>query len=426
MKYQTFDHKSYKIHTIKTDRFKTSRIEVFFRQEVIKEKLPTLSFLAGLLSYSSKKYSTNRLLAIEKENLYKCFYNAYFTKVGKVSSMIFSLDFINPDLINEKDYLDKLIKFLFEMILKPNVKNNEFDLTSFENIKNDILLDIESINESPSKLAINNALNVLDKDSISSYSVLGTKEDIEKITRESVYNEYLNLINNSIIDIFIIGNLDMNKTISLIKDNFHINRINSFNFNYYIDNITRKKAIIKSDESSFNQSQLTILYNLINLTDEEKNVTFIVFNYILGSGGLNSKLYSYLREKNGLCYRVSSMFFKADNLLCITLSLKKENISKAIKLCNKALDEMKKGIFSEEDITDAKNNLLLSLNMSKNNQMGILNNFESKIFTNGLSIDEKINKLEKITKKDIITVANKIKINTIYSLCEEINEKNTN
>ena len=38
---------------------------------------------------------------------------------------------------------------------------------------------------------------------------------------------------------------------------------------------------------------------------------------------------------------------------------------------------MKKGIFSEEDITDAKNNLLLSLNMSKNNQMGILNNFES-------------------------------------------------
>ena len=64
--------------------------------------------------------------------------------------------------------------------------------------------------------------------------------------------------------------------------------------------------------------------------------------------------------------------------------------------------------------------------MSKNNQMGILNNFESKIFTNTLSIDEKIDKLEKITKKDIITVANKIKINTIYSLCEEINEKNTN
>ena len=426
MKYQTFDHKSYKIHTIKTDRFKTSRIEVFFRQEVIKEKLPTLSFLAGLLSYSSKKYSTNRLLEIEKENLYKCFYNAYFTKVGNVSSMIFSLDFINPDFINEKNYLNNLIKFLFEMILKPNVKNNEFDLTSFENIKNDLLLDIESINESPSKLAINNALNVLDKESISSYSVLGTKEDIEKITRESVYNEYLNLINNSIIDIFIIGNLDMNKTISLIKDNFHINRINSFNFNYYIDNITRKKAIIKSDDSSFNQSQLTILYNLINLTDEEKNITFIVFNYILGSGGLSSKLYSYLREKNGLCYRVSSMFFKADNLLCISLSLKKENISKAIKLCNKALDEMKKGVFSEEDITDAKNNLLLSLNMSKNNQMGILNNFESKTFTNGLSIDEKIDKLEKITKKDIINVANKIKINTIYSLCEESNEKNTN
>ena len=100
--------------TIKTDRFKTSRIEVFFRQEVIKEKLPTLSFLAGLLSYSSKKYSSNRLLAIEKENLYKCFYNAYFTKVGNVSSMIFSLDFINPDYKGDPIYYKNVLRYYDE------------------------------------------------------------------------------------------------------------------------------------------------------------------------------------------------------------------------------------------------------------------------------------------------------------------------
>ena len=174
------------------------------------------------------------------------------------------------------------------------------------------------------------------------------------------------------------------------------------------------------------QSQLVMLYNTYDLTKDEKELVFPMFNYIFGNGGLTSKLYQYLREKNGLCYRVSSMNFRYDNLLCEAVSLKKENIEKAIKLSSKALKEMQQGDFTDDDIKDAINNLKLSLELGKNSEMGILNNYELKVFNGNYSFDEKLEKIEKITKEDIIKVANKVKLNTIYSLNEGNHEENNN
>ena len=69
---------------------------------------------------------------------------------------IFSVNFINPEYISEKEYLEDVISFLFEMISKPNVQNEEFDLDTFNIVKNNILLDIESVEENAEKKAINN------------------------------------------------------------------------------------------------------------------------------------------------------------------------------------------------------------------------------------------------------------------------------
>ena len=87
---------------------------------------------------------------------------------------------------------------------------------------------------------------------------------------------------------------------------------------------------------------------------------------------------------------------------------------------------MQQGDFTDDDIKDAINNLKLSLELGKNSEMGILNNYELKVFNGNYSFDEKLEKIEKITKEDIIKVANKVKLNTIYSLNEGNHEENNN
>lgn len=424
MEYKTFDEKSYKIHTIKTDRFKTTKIEVFFRMPVVKEKLPSYTFLSNILNECSKKYNSRSKIAIKCEELYDSYYSCYLNKVGNSLNMIFSLDIINPELIDDPNYLEDAIKFLFEVILKPDVKNNEFNLSNFNIAKNEILLDIISVDENPNKKAINNALNAMDKNSSTAFSLLGEKEDIENITPENLYKVYLDMINKSIVDIFIIGKTDLNKIVNLIKDNYVNHHINSYNINYYIDNIVRKKPIIKKEESKFKQSYLVVLFNLINLTKHEKEIVFHVYNYLLGTGGLSSKLHKYIREENGITYHVSSMYFKYDNLLCITTALSKDNIDRTLKLIDKSINEMKNGIFSDEDLNDAKINIIRSLKINKNNKGTILNNYIFKTYLDNYTIDEKIDGIKNITKDDILLLAKKISKNTIYILSEDSNERN--
>ena len=78
------------------------------------------------------------------------------------------------------------------------------------------------------------------------------------------------------------------------------------------------------------------------------------YNYLLGGGGLNTKLYQLLREKNSLCYGVKSVYLKYDNLLMIQTSISKNDVSKAVKLIKQAFKEMKIGKFSEDELNNAK------------------------------------------------------------------------
>ena len=424
MQQKKYDEKSYRIHTIKTNRYKTTRIEVVLRKKIKDISLAPYSFLSSMLNESSKKYPSRRMVAIKNEELYKTYYFASANRIGNCLNFTFNIDFINPEYVKDNNYLKDVVSFLFEMMTNPNVKNGEFDNNSFNIVKNEMIVDVQSIDENPHQKAINESLKALDKESISALNLLGTKEEILKITPDNLYKTYIDLMNTSLVDIFIIGNTNMDNIIKEIKKAYHNHHMRFDNIDYYIENKERRKPITKKDKSSFMQSQLVMLFNLNKLTKNEKEVAFHLYNYILGSGGLTSKLYKYVREESGLCYQIGSMYFKYDNLLCIDSSLAYNNVQKAVDLIRKALLEMKNGKFTIDEIKDAKKNMHSSLVMNRNNPAVILANYEFKEFLGNYTLDEKLELLDKITKKDIVNVAKKVKLNTIYILCEDNHEGN--
>src|SRR5699024_8936626 len=153
--------------------------------------------------------------------------------------------------------------------------------------------------------------------------------------------------------------------------------------------------------------------------DLERHIKFKVFNYIFGSGGLTSKLYKKIREENSLCYNISSMYLKYDQLLIIHVSLDNKNVKKAITLAKRCLKEMVNGDFSEEDLKDAIKNINLALDYTYDNNSSLLNNYVFNIFDSLPLIEDRKKELNKITKEDVIKLAKKIKLNTIYVLNEK-------
>jgi|UniRef100_UPI003FF013A2 zinc protease len=416
MKYKTYNCNSFNIYTIKTDRFKTSHLEVIFKNVLKKEEIGTYSFLADMLSEGCKKYPRKKDLITRFEELYKIVIYASTMRVGNVIDLHVSLDFINPEYIEDEGYIEDVIKTLFEVILNPNVCNDEFDLKTFNIVKERLRREINSLKENPVKQSIKEAIKTMDSNSPTSYEILGTIEELENITPAKLYNAYKSLRKNFKVDVFLIGNLDMDNVASLIKKYFKNRYIVSDNFEVMVDNKETKKVKEKAMKSDNIQTNLVMLFNLKNLSELEKNITLNCFNYLYGSGGLTSKLYKSIREENSLCYAINSMYLKYDKLLMVQISLDNCNVKKAISLVKKELKSMQNGNFSEEEVRDAINNMVISLDMSLDNNIAILNNYVFNIYDKLPSIEERKEYFKKLTKEDIVNVSKKVKLNTIFTL----------
>ena len=77
---------------------------------------------------------------------------------------------------------------------------------------------------------------------------------------------------------------------------------------------------------------------------------------------------------------------------------------------------MKMGEFSDEEIENAKESFIFSLNLSLDNQAGILNNYVFNVLDNLPLIEDRIKMIEEVTKEEIMAVANKIKPNISFVL----------
>ena len=416
MKYKTYNCNSFNVHTIKTDKFKTSHVEVIFRDIANKDEMGAYSFLADMLSQSSKTYPRKKDLITRFEELYKIIVYATTLRVGNVLDFHVSLDFINPDYINDKNYVEEVIKTLFDIIENPNVTNDEFDLKTFNIVKERLKREINSLKENPMKQSIKEAFKAMNADTPTSYELLGNLESLEKITPSSLYKTYKNLIKNFKVDIFLIGNLEMDDTVSLIKKYFKNRYIIENKLDLMVDNKEIKRLVVKSMASDNVQANLVMIFNLKKLTEIEKNITFNVFNYLYGSGGLTSKLYQSIREKNSLCYAISSMYLKYDKLLLVHISLEQANVKKATSLVKKELKNMQVGNFTEEELKDAINNMIVSLDMAQDNNVSIINNYVFHVFDNLPMPEERVEMFKNIKKEDVISVAKKVKLNTIFTL----------
>ena len=413
---------SYNIHTIKTDKFKNIRMEIVFRNNIDPNTIASRTLLFDLLVESSFKYPTKRDLVLKQELLYNASLYSVSNRIGNQIITSIVMDFLNPKYTKD-NYLADAIKLPFELIFNPLVNNNEFSNQTLENIKTRTIADIKSLNEQPSKLAIKNALKSFDENSISSIDINGTIDSITTISSTSIYNTYLDVLKHDYIDIYVIGDFDENKIVDEIVKNAQFNTIKKHELTLEINNKTRSKNHIVKDSSSFLQSHIVYIYNITNLSDYERKYVFNLYNNILGGSALESKLYQKLRGENSLCYGISSIYQKYDNLLLIYTSVDPNNVNKAKKLIEQTISEMINNI-TEEDLNMAKDAIISSINMSLDIPGRIIDQYLFHNISDLDLVDERISQYKKVCLKDLKVVAKKIKINTTYVLEGDKNEKN--
>ena len=418
MEYEKIEIGTYNIHFIKTNKFKSTTISVNFRENLKKENITIRKFLFQMLCTTTLKYNTSRLFEIKLEDLYSLGLGYSSIKFGNIINSYIDIRFLN-NKYSDNNLLTDALDFLFDIIFEPNVINKSFDLKTFNMVKDRYNLILKSEKENIQKYTFNRAFELMDSNDPISYNMCGYKEDLDKITPENLYDYYKEVLRTNLVDIFVVGDVDKDIVLRKFKDKIKIKTIKRDTTKAFItyDNCNKEK--IEIETMNLKQSKLAIICKILNISLFERRYVLPLYSLILGGGGV-SRLFTNVREKNSLCYTVSSNSNTPNSLLMIYSGIDSENYDKALKLIKK---EIKLKNVKEEELENAKKEMISSVKTLPDSITGIINYYFGMEVFKADDIDTKIEKFNSVTVSDIESLGKKLKIGITYFLKGENNEK---
>lgn len=420
MEYKITDiKKGIKLHTINTSKFKTNIIAVFLTTPLKRETVTYNAVLSSILRRGSKTMPTQEQISKELEEMYGAGFDCGLDKTGDNHIIKFYLEAINDKYLpqNEENMLKKAIEKLLDIVCNPVVENNGFKQEYTEQEKQNIKQIIEGKKDNKAQYARTRCLEEMYKDEPYGLYKYGYVEDLENINAQNLYEYYQKLLNECKIDIFISGSLD-DDIANLVMQNDNIKKLLQREPDYAKFILEEKQPKeIKNVTESMEVSQGKLIIGLdLNIKKENEKYHALLYNSILG-GTANSKLFQNVREKESLAYVASSSYLRYKSNVMINCGIEINNYEKALEKIKEQLQDMKNGNFTEEDIKNAKKIIVSTIKSIDDEQDTEITYFLGQELTqSNISLEEYINEVESVSKEDIVQIANKTNINTIYFL----------
>ncbi len=408
------------IHKINTNKFKTNLFAIFLTSKLNKEDVTKNALLTAVLRRGTSKMPTQEEISKNLENMYGASFDCGVEKTGDNHVLKFYLESINNEFLPSEENLSKeCIDILIDIVFNPIIENGAFKQEYVDGEKENLKQIIEGKIDNKAKYALDRCIEEMYKDEPYGVYKYGYIDDLEKITASNLYEYYQEFIKRVKIDIFVSGDLN-NNIINEIKENDTIMQLNERNAEYNVNKENGEKTRIQepnvvSESMQIAQGKLILGLDVLDNKKESKYSTSL-YNIILG-GSANSKMFQNVREKASLAYTAGSTYLRQKDNIFIKCGIDIPNYEKTVELIKEQLTQMKNGEFTDEDIENAKTLVDASVgSISESQDSEITYYFSQELSDEFVSTEDYINKINNVSKEQIVEVANKIQINTIYFL----------
>lgn len=420
MKYNEIDIKNgIKLHTIKTEKFKTNLIAVMLTTKLDRKNITKNALIPAVLRRGTKFMQTQEEINKKMEDMYGASFDCGLDKTGDNQILKFYMETVNNEFLPQdaENMIKSSIEKIFEIIFNPYLENGVFKKEYVEQEKENIKQIIDGKIDSKARYALDRCIEEMYKNEPFGLYKFGYVEDLKDINEKNLYEYYLELIKTCKIDIYISGIVDENIH-NIIKQNENIEKLEERKPDFKEFELVKKEnEEAKEIQESMEVTQGKLIIGLdVNILDKDARYKIMIYNSLLG-GSANSKLFQNVREKASLAYTASSSYYRFKNNIFINCGIDISNYQKALEIIKKQIEDMKNGDFTDEEIENAKNGIIASIKTIDDEQdTEITYYFGQELSGTKTSLEEYIENIQKINKADVLEVAKQISINTIYFL----------
>ena len=409
--------KGIKLHILNTDKFKTNLIAIFLTTKLERRTVSANALISAVLRRGSNTLKTQEEISKQLEELYGASFDCGIDKTGDNQVLKFYIETVNDTFLpqSNENILKMAIETIFDIVFNPFIENHAFCKDYVEQEKNNMKQRIEGRIDNKRIYALDRCIEEMYKDKPFGLYRFGYVEYLKDINEMNLYERYTQLIEQCKIDIFVSGNVN-EEVENIIIENENVKKLKERQPN---DNMESEKNTIKQGEKieKMDVAQGKLVIGLdVNSKNEDEKYNVMIYNTILG-GSANSKIFQNVREKANLAYEAGSRYFRYKDTIFVNCGIEISNYEKTLNLIKEQLEDMKAGKFTEEEVENAKKSIISSIKTIDDEQdTGITYYFGQEMSGNQKSVEDYIERIEKVNKEDVIQVANKVEINTIYFL----------
>lgn len=420
------------LHILKTDKFKTNLLAVFMLTDLNRENVTKNALIPAVLRRGTNTYTTMKDIAIKLEEMYGSVLDASSDKMGDKQVLQFYIDLLaNEYTLDRSDILKEGAELLCDVILNPVTENINYcdenhcsKMVSFkqdyvEQEKETIRELIKSKINDKASYAISRATEEMCKEEPFGLYKFGYIEDLEDIDAQDLYQHYKDVLATAEMHIYAVGNIEEKELEELLKD-----KLQTVARKYVAKNNDNKltnclKSQFITEKQNVTQGKLVLGYRLKDNDLVDNMYTMSLYSAILG-GTASSKLFMNVREKESLAYTVRSIYLKNKGIMLVTAGIEIDKYNKALECIKKEIEDMCLGNITDEEIADAKANLVTAYKSFKDKPASIINLYMGQRYLGIVEdIDTMIEKITAITKGEVVEVANKLELEITYFLTNE-------
>lgn len=409
---------------IKNERFNTTLVSFNFYVPMAKDTASEYALLPFIMTSSSKDYQDFSRLNFKLAKLYGANLSASAEKVGDFQLLKIAISTIDDRFaLDDESLCDSAVQLLTQLVFEPKVQDNAFCEEDVAREKRKAIEHIRGDLAQKRIYAKKRLIEEMYKGEAYGVAKCGTEEDVEKITGESLYNAWKQLLSTAFLRVNVISRSMPQGLFDGISE--HLNNITRKNVTDCTKSaptvaINKPQTVIEKMDIA--QGKLCMGFSSELYGDDAETAALTVMCDIFG-GGPYSRLFTNVREKYSLCYYCSSSAVKAKGLITVDSGIEKENATKAEREILNQLDIIKQNLFTDDEFQSSIKSIIDSFK-SYNDSQGLLDAWYSlKIVKDKLlSPEEAAEAIKKVTRNDVVYAARGVKLHTVYKLLPEDKE----
>jgi predicted Zn-dependent peptidase len=405
------------LHAIETPKYKTNTIVLKCKAPLSEDTVTARALIPYVLQSGTKNHPSRETLRSALEELYGATFTVDLSKKGENHIITFRMDVANEKFLSDQTpLLEKALQLFSEIILQPLVENNAFKETIVEEEKRALKQRIQTIYNDKMRYANMRLIQEMCKEEPYQLNVQGSIEQTEGLNATELYKAYENMLRTDCIDLFIVGDIELSTVQQITSNHFKLPEKQQAREQQEVKHVAPKKENVVFEEQEINQGKLHIGYRTNVTFKDEDYYPLQVFNGIYG-GFSHSKLFINVREKASLAYYAASRVESHKGLLLVLAGIEFSNFDKALSIIKEQMEAMKNGEFTDEEFSQTKSVIRNQILETLDNARGVVEIlYHNVIAKTNLSIEEMLSGIEKVTKEEVVKVAKKIELDTVYFL----------